>query len=169
MTPDKRAPLVCATVFLGAILWTPSSAAAQEPAPRPVPAATGSRVGLDLFGGAGVSWPAAQDSFEAVGLGSEVFELGGGARVTGLWRELFAQVAASHWSESGERAFVAADGTVFPLGIPLDVSATFVDATIGMKNTSVQIVRTDLVRVVCRRRRRGRPVSRELSVCGAWR
>ena len=54
--------------------------------------------------------------------------------MTGLWRRLFLQVAANHWSDGGERTFVAADGTVFPLGILLDVKATFIDGTVGVKD-----------------------------------
>lgn len=112
-----------------------SNAAAQEPQPAPQPAATASRdrVGVDIFGGAGVGFPAARDSFDALGLRTTSFDFGGGARVTNLWGSVFAQVTANRWSDSGERAFVADDGSVFSLGIPLDVDATFVDATLGVK------------------------------------
>lgn len=116
-------------------LGMPAAVDAQE-APRPraaTPSASNVQVGLDAFGGAGITWPAASDSFDAVGLGKTAIEFGGGARVTGLWRYLFAQVTAYRWSDTGERAFVDSTGTRFPLGIPLRVEATYVDGTIGWK------------------------------------
>ena len=134
MKQPLRPGLCCATGLLTAMLGFPALLHAQVSPPPPAPAPRSDRVGLDLFGGASVSFPAAQDSFEAVGLKTTAFEFGGGVRVTGLWRRLFLQVAANHWSDGGERAFVASDGTVFPLGILLDVKATFVDATIGVKD-----------------------------------
>ena len=134
MKQPLRAPLCCATGLLAAMLGLPSVLHAQVSTQRPTPAPRSDRVGLDLFGGGGLSFPAATDSFDAVDLNTTAFEFGGGARVTGLWRRLFVQVAASQWSDDGERAFVGSDGEVFPLGIPLEVKATFVDATIGVKD-----------------------------------
>ena len=126
--------IVRSTGLLLAVAATPTLVHAQDrPAPRAA-AASDRRLGLDVFGGAGLSFPAAKDSFDAVGLSSKAFDVGGGARVTGLWRRLFVQVAMARWSDSGERAFVAADGTTFPLGIPLDVKATFIDGTVGVKD-----------------------------------
>ena len=107
---------------------------AQTQAPAPAQGTSGSKLGVDVFGGAGVSFPAAHDSVEAVGLRSTAFEFGGGVRLTGLWRKIFAQVAYSQWSDDGERAFVSSEGEVFPLGIPLDVDARFIDATVGVKD-----------------------------------
>ena len=130
MKQPLRPGLCCATGLLTAMLGLPALLHAQVSTPPPAQAPRSDRVGLDLFGGASVSFPAAQDSFEAVGLKTTAFEFGGGVRVTGLWRRLFLQVAANHWSDGGERTFVASDGTVFPLGILLDVKATFVDATV---------------------------------------
>ena len=121
-----------AALLLTTVLALP--AAAQEPQSPQPPAASRDRVGVDLFGGGGVGFPAARDSFDALDLMKTPFDFGGGARVTNLWGNLFAQVSVSRWSDSGERAFVADDGSVFPLGIPLDVDATFVDASVGVKN-----------------------------------
>jgi hypothetical protein len=129
---------VAALPFVVAISLPPTSDARQEapgPAPRPAPSAV--RIGVDAFGGAGITWPAASDSFEAAGLGKRATEFGGGARVTGLWRHLFVQTTAYRWSDTGERVFVDSTGTRFPLGIPLDVKATFVDASVGWKVPSV--------------------------------
>ena len=134
MKQPLRSGLCCATGLLTAMLGLPALLHAQVSTQSPAPAPRSDRVGLDLFGGASVSFPAAHDSFEAVDLKSTAFEFGGGARVTGLWRRLFLQVAANHWSDGGERTFVASDGTVFPLGILLDVKATFIDGTVGVKD-----------------------------------
>jgi hypothetical protein len=86
-----------------------------------------------VFGGAGISWPSASDSLEAVALTANPVEFGGGWRVTNLWQRLFLQVAITHWSDSGERAFVDSEGDIFPLGIPLDVNSTFIDGTVGFQ------------------------------------
>ena len=143
MKHEKRTPFFCSTVTLLAVLVIPCAVQAQD-SPQRRPASTaGTRLGLDVFGGAGINWPGALDSSEAVGLSSNPLDVGGGVRVTGLWRKLFAQVAVSRWSESGERAFVDSEGNVFQLGIPLDVETTFIDATIGVKDA----VRTSTGRI----------------------
>jgi len=90
-------------------------------------------IGFDIFGGAGATWPAATKSFKAVDLGSTLIDFSGGARVTGLWSGMFVQFSGARWGDTGERAFVDADGTAFPLGIPLEVKATFLDGTVGFK------------------------------------
>jgi opacity protein-like surface antigen len=120
-------------------LSLPVGAMAQQEQPPPPPPATPraatprAPLGVDIFGSAGIGWPAANDSFKALDLNELPLEYGGGVRATNLWRYLFAQVAVNRWSDSGERAFVDSEGTAFPLGIPLDVEATYVDATIGWK------------------------------------
>ena len=122
--------------FIGVlvVIAMASTAQAQDSrAARPRPQRESSGLGLDLFGGAGASWPAAQKSFEAVELPSTPIDFGGGARVTGLWRGMFVQVSAARWRDTGERAFVDSDGAAFPLGIPLHVKATFMDGTLGVK------------------------------------
>jgi hypothetical protein len=83
---------------------------------------------------AGLNWPTASESFEAAGLDSKPLEVGGGVQVTGLWRDLFAQASATRWSARGERTFVTEEGEHFPLGIPLDVDATFIDLTVGWES-----------------------------------
>ena len=114
-----------------------ASLAEAQPDPRgaqPTAAQVGkvSR-GFDLFGGAGVSWPSARDSFQAVALPDKPIDFGGGARVRGIWQRMFAQVSVARWSDAGERAFVDSGGQVFPLGIPLEVASTFIDGTIGIQ------------------------------------
>jgi opacity protein-like surface antigen len=117
-----------------AVLAIAPLAHAQDSTQRRPAAASDRRLGVDIFAGAGINFPGAQESFDALSLSSTPLDVGGGVRVTGLWGRLFAQVTGSRWSESGERAFVDSEGEVFPLGIPLDVDATFIDATIGVKD-----------------------------------
>ena len=100
MIPDSPMHItsrrLCLGIAGGMVLALATAAHAQEPSEDTTPArqqrpAPG--IGFDAFGGAGITWPAAADSIEAVGLESRSVEFGGGARVTGLWRQLFAQVA----------------------------------------------------------------------------
>ncbi len=81
----------------------------------------------------GVQWPAAVQTFEATKLDARPLEFGGGVQVTNLWRELFAQATVTRTSNTGERVFVDSDGVVFPLGIPLSITATYVDVSAGWK------------------------------------
>lgn len=61
---------------------------------------------------------AAKDTFDAV-FGKTTFSATGvGGEVLNVWRRVFVRVAVSSMKESGERAYVF-DGTVVPLGIPL--------------------------------------------------
>ena len=137
MIGSIRFHITC-SAFLVGVLSVPSSLAAQSttqprpPASRPAPAPR-TPVGVDVFGGAGFTFPAAQDSFDALDLSSTPVDFGGGVRVNGLWGKLFVQGTFSRWSDTGERAFIASDGTSFPLGIPLDVNATFIDGSIGVR------------------------------------
>ena len=91
-----------------------------------------SAMGAQVIGIVGVQWPTAVESFEATGLDSRPREFGGGLQITNLWRELFAQVTVTATSDTGQRVFVD-DGTVFPLGIPLTVKATYFDMSGGWK------------------------------------
>jgi hypothetical protein len=126
--------------ILTAALFCPPPASAQQAARPQTPA---DPPGVDIFAGAGAAWPAAKDSFDALGLDSSGLEFGGGVRFTGLWKKLFAQAAVHRWTDSGERAFVDDDGNVFPLGIALDAEATYIDATIGWK----EVVRNSAGRI----------------------
>lgn len=119
---------ISASLLAALICWpaVASAQAARQARPADPP-------GIDIFAGVGGAWPAARDTFEALDLAAPGIEFGGGVRFTGLWRKLFVQASGHRWSDSGERAFVSEDGTVFPLGIELDVDATYLDATIGWK------------------------------------
>ena len=123
--------------FISALVLIAMVATAQAQDSRaasPTPQRESSRLGLDLFAGVGASWPASPKSFEAVKLPSTPIDFGGGARVTGLWRGMFVQFSGARWHDTGERTFVDSDGSAFPLGIPLSVKATFMDATLGAKS-----------------------------------
>lgn len=108
--------------------------AEQTPGTTPArPSQSTRRAGFDVFGGAGITWAASPESFEAVGLEQTAAEFGGGARATNIWRNLFLQATVSRWSDSGERVFVDSSGERFPLGIALDLKATYVDVSTGWK------------------------------------
>jgi len=132
----RRSPAIALALLVG--LFLPGSAAGQDRAQAATPAQSGRNAGqrpaIEVFGGAGINWPSATESFEAAGLGPRPVEFGGGARVAGIWRDLFAQVSASRWSETGERTFIDSTGARFPLGIPLDVKASYVDVSLGWKS-----------------------------------
>jgi len=98
------------------------------PAPR-----RGSAIGAQGFGSFGFTVPLASDSLTTVGLEDRPQEVGGGGQVTGLWRGLFVQVAASRWKEAGSRVFVDSRGNRFDLGIPLSVEAAHVDVGAGWR------------------------------------
>jgi len=123
-------------------LLSPAASLAQSQTQGATPGAqprggTAHRLGIEAFGGASVSWPTAADSFDAAGLESRQTHFGGGARVTGIWRDLFGEVAVTRWSDTGERVFIDSTGERFPLGIPLSVKATYVDLSAGWKVPAV--------------------------------
>lgn len=120
--------VVAAFVLLGSLI-APSMASAQTTPPR----AGGMRLGVQGIATVGIGWPAASQSVDALGLDSKPVDVGGGVQVSGIWRDLFAQVVASRQSSSGERAFVDDEGNVFPLGIPLTVKSTYLDVSAGWK------------------------------------
>ncbi len=128
MQHEHRTRCICAFALLVLILGLPPAARAQDPV-------SDGALGLDIFGSAGLSWPAAKNAPVAIDFRSKAVDLGGGVRVTGLGRGLFAQVAVSRWSDSGERAVLGLDGIAVPLGIPLQMKATFLDATLGLRSS----------------------------------
>jgi hypothetical protein len=76
---------------------------------------------------------AARDSFEAITGSATVLGYGGGVQVTNLWGGLFVEASLERAATDGERVFVHAD-EVFPLGIPLDITMTPIDAVIGWRS-----------------------------------
>lgn len=75
---------------------------------------------------------AAKESFEAVTGKSTLTGLGGGVEVQRIWRGIFARAAVSRMSQSGQRIFVF-DNTVFPLGVPLDITMTPIELAAGWR------------------------------------
>ena len=74
----------------------------------------------------------AQDSFDAILERHAGPIIGGGAQVL-LPRDIFVEVAASRFTQQGERVFVTATGEVFRLGIPVDVTITPLEITGGWR------------------------------------
>src|SRR5262245_45098403 len=103
---DLRASSVAAVAALSFLTLASSTATAQSPAATPPPS-SGSRIGVQGVASVGVDWPSASKSFEAASLSTKPIEVGGAGQVTGLWRDLFAQVSFSRISDTGERAFIA--------------------------------------------------------------
>ncbi|HXW06366.1 MAG TPA: hypothetical protein VD833_14100 [Vicinamibacterales bacterium] len=104
---------------------------AQPPVPpaRP-PARTG--LGVRAYGTYGSMSFAASETFEAVAGSRNSTNFGGGATVTGLWRNLFVDVGLARSKVDGQRVFV--DGTtVYELGIPLEVTVTPLDIAAGWR------------------------------------
>jgi hypothetical protein len=75
---------------------------------------------------------AAADTFKAVSGSARTASLGGGGQVTGLWRGLFVDAALSRQQVDGERVFVL-NGTVYKLGIPLEVRTMPLDVAVGWR------------------------------------
>jgi hypothetical protein len=74
----------------------------------------------------------AKDSFDAVLGSGTMMGPGLGAEVQGIWRNLFARVDASLLKKTGERVFVF-EGDVFPLGVPVDITMTPIEAAVGWR------------------------------------
>ena len=74
----------------------------------------------------------AKDAFDAVTGASTMSGAGAGAEVHRLWRGVFVRGSVSSMKAEGERLFVF-DGTVFPLGIPLDITMTPMELGAGWR------------------------------------
>lgn len=99
----------------------------------PVSAAAQARVGVRGYGSFGTTTLAAADTFDAVADTTSASVYGGGAQVTDIWRGVFADVGVSQLSLDGERVFIGDDGTVFELGIPLEVTMRPIDVAAGWR------------------------------------
>ncbi len=94
-----------------------------------------SSTGLRAYGIVDSTALAARESFDAVLGTSHLTSFGGGADVVDIWKHLFVRVAVTHGSKSGSRVFVSG-GQVFPLGIPLTVTMTPIEAGGGWRFAS---------------------------------
>ena len=107
-------------------------------AAAPVCAQTASseRIGGRLFGWGDWQQMTAKKSFDAVTGASSLSGAGVGAEVHRLWRGVFVRASVSQMKAEGERIFVH-DGTVFRLGIPLDITMVPIEAGAGWRFTPV--------------------------------
>lgn len=81
----------------------------------------------------------AKNSFDAILADSSKSSMtfaGGGIEVTRLWKGLFFRVAATRAKNDGSRVFVADDGTVVPLNVPLTVEIIPLEIGGGWRFTS---------------------------------
>jgi hypothetical protein len=129
--------LTTAGVVASSLFGCAALAAAQGDVTPAAPTAPATQrnatIGIQGIAIVGVTWPSASKTFEATKLPTKPIEVGGGVQVSNIWRDLFAQVSASRFSETGERAFVDDQGNAFQLGIPLKVKATYLDVSAGWK------------------------------------
>ena len=125
MRPILR--LACA---FAAIILLPGAARAQAQQPK-----APSAIGFRAYGIFDADTMAAKDSFEAVLGTSRLTAFGGGVDVTDIWKHVFVRVAATHASKDGSRVFVSGS-QVFPLGIPLTVTMTPIEAGGGWRFAS---------------------------------
>lgn len=98
----------------------------------PALAQTGAPVGGRVFGWVEGQSMTANDTFDAIAGETTMFGVGGGVEVQRLWRHVFVRATASRLKLEGERVFIF-DGTVFRLGIPLDVQLTPMELTAGWR------------------------------------
>lgn len=92
------------------------------------------RIGGRVFGWGDWQQMTAKESFDAVTGSSSLSGAGGGAEVHRLWRGVFVRASVSQMKADGERVFVH-DGTVFPLGIPMDITMTPIELGGGWRFT----------------------------------
>lgn len=113
-------------------VWLAAMAAVCMAAPALAQPAQGVGIGGRAFGWGEWQQMTAADTFNAVTGSATVNGAGGGAEVHRLWRGVFLRGAVSRLSATGERIFVF-DGTVFPLGIPLEVTMTPIELGAGWR------------------------------------
>lgn len=95
---------------------------------------SGPAIGIRGFGLVDTTAVAASRSFDAIFGSKQVTGVGGGVELD-VWRHLFVRVAASRVQRTGTRVFVDS-GEVFPLGIPLTMTMTPIEAGGGWRFVS---------------------------------
>jgi len=107
---------------------------APAKAPAKVPAKPSDRQPLALRGivSVGLTSLASSRSFDAVTGTHSKATFGFGAEVQNIWKNVFAGVSYSPLSLEGERVFVDG-GTVYPLGVPVDISVNSLDIVGGWR------------------------------------
>ena len=121
--------LACAAAAIAIVL--PSAAHAGQAAPPKAP----SPIGLRAYAIVDLDALRAKDSFDAVFGTSQLTAFGGGVEVVDIWKHLFARVAATRARKTGSRVFVSGS-EVFPLGIPLTMTMTPIEAGGGWRFAS---------------------------------
>ncbi len=91
-----------------------------------------SSIALRAYGIVDLDSVAATQSFTAVLGTSKLKAFGGGVDVVDIWKHLFVRVAVTRARKTGSRVFVSG-AQVFPLGIPLTVTMTPVEAGGGWR------------------------------------
>ena len=125
-----RPTLRLACVVAAGVLVLPAFARAGQEQPAPPPKKPIS-IGLRAHGIVDFNTLAAKESFEAVLGTSNMTAFGGGVEVD-IWKGVFVRVAGARARESGSRVFVSGS-EVFPLGIPLTVTMTPIEAGGGWR------------------------------------
>ena len=103
----------------------------QSPDARSAPPRKPLSISLRAYGIFDFNNMAAKESFEAVLGTSQLKGFGGGVEVD-IWKHLFVRVAGTRARETGSRVFVSGS-EVFPLGIPLTVTMTPIEAGGGWR------------------------------------
>ncbi len=113
-----------------------------QPPPQPQPqprtpsrvqtSAQQPKLGIRGYVTFGATTLAAQQTFDAVADTHGRTTYTGGVQVTSIWRGVFVDIAASQFSLDGERVFIN-NGTIFELGIPLEVTMRPVDVAGGWR------------------------------------
>ena len=109
--------------------------APQAPAPaKPATAKPSDRPGLTVHGvvSFGLTTLASSRSFDAVAGTHSATTFGIGAEVQNIWKNVFAGVSFAPMSLAGERVFLDS-GTIYPLGIPVDISVNALDVVGGWR------------------------------------
>ena len=121
-----------AVCVVAGLLLVPSvaRAAPEQNAQNPQPRKPLS-ISLRAYGIADYNSLTAKRSFEAV-LGTSTLESFGGGVAVDIWKHLFVRVAGTRARETGRRVFVSGS-EVFPLGIPLTVTMTPIEAGGGWR------------------------------------
>ena len=112
----------------------PASPGPAKAAPSKAPAKASGKAPLSIRGvvSFGLTSLASSRSFDAVAGTHSTTTVGLGAEIQNIWKNAFAGVSYSPLSLSGERVFVDS-GTVYPLGIPVDISVNSFDIVGGWR------------------------------------
>jgi hypothetical protein len=112
----------------------PAKPAPAKPAPVKAPAKASDQAPLAFRGvvSFGLTSLASSRSFDAVAGTHSQATVGVGAEVLNIWKNVFAGVSYSPLGLSGQRVFVDSE-TVYPLGIPVDISVNSLDIVGGWR------------------------------------